>query len=363
MSSYLFVLAGFEALREFFISGQTIPFFHEYGHMARSVLSVIIFTIIVRIMLTDTHCHLDFNKFDEDREAVIQRAFDAGVSRILIPALDYESSLAGIKLAESHPNIFAAVGFHPTDLDKWTESSIENLRNLISPLNVTLNPSISLRINSAKGLVHHKGDSSLPTVAQNDMANKIVAIGEIGLDYYWVKEPEKQAVQREILKQQLKLAQAVNKPVIIHMREENDTWFGQASIDLLNILSEWHQELRTQNHPLQEKPGVLHSFNGNLETAQKALELNFHIGVTGPVTYKNAEEKRNIIKQIPLTQLLIETDAPFLTPVPQRGKRNEPAFVAYIADKIAEIHNTTREQIAAITLENANRLFGWEASF
>ena len=274
-------------------------------------------------MLTDTHCHLDYNKFDEDREAVIQRALEASIERIMIPALDFESSLAAIKLAKSHPNIFAAVGFHPTDLDKWDESSIENLRHLATS------------------------------------ADKVLAIGEIGLDYYWVKETDKQAAQRNILKQQLKLAQAVNKPVIIHMREENDAWFGQASIDLLNILSEWHQELSATNHPLKEKPGVLHSFNGNLETAQKALALNFYLGVTGPITYKNADEKRQVIRQLPLERLLIETDAPFLTPVPQRGKRNEPAFVAHIADKIAEIHTTTREQIAEITSANANRLFGW----
>ena len=274
-------------------------------------------------MLTDTHCHLDLNKFDEDRSAVIQRAIDAGVERILIPAMDYESSLAAIKLAESHPNLFAAVGYHPTDTEKWDGTSIQNLWQ------------------------------SVKSVA------KVVAIGEIGLDYYWVKEAEKQAYQREILKQQLKLAQEMNKPVIIHMREENDTWFGQASVDLLDILNEWHQELRAKNHPLAEKPGVLHSFNGNLETAQQGLNLNFYIGVTGPVTYKNADEKRNIIKQLPITKLLIETDAPFLAPVPHRGKRNEPAFVTHIADKIAEIHNTTREQIAEITSANANHLFGW----
>ena len=289
-------------------------------------------------MLTDTHCHLDYNKFDEDRDAVLQRALAAGVERILIPALDYESSLAGIKLAASNPNIFAAVGFHPTDLDKWEKSSIEKLRNLILE------------------------SSGLP-LRQRELApalqSKILAIGEIGLDYYWVKETDKQAFQRDVLKQQLRLAQDVNKPVIIHMREENDAWFGQASTDLLDILSEWYQELSAQNHPLKEKPGVLHSYNGNLETAQKALQLNFYIGVTGPVTYKNAEEKRQIIRQLPLDRLLIETDAPFLAPVPQRGKRNEPAFVAHIADKIAEIHMTTREQIAEITSANANRLFGW----
>jgi len=276
-------------------------------------------------MLTDTHCHLDFNKFDADRSEVILRAYEIGVSRILVPGLELKSSHAALQLAEADPNIFAAVGFHPTDLDTWDQISINDLNELI----------------------------------ENDASNNIVAIGEIGIDYYWVNEPDKQAQQREVLKQQLKLAQDVNKPVIIHMREEDDAWQGQASVDLLNILSEWQHNLQTQNHPLKDKPGVLHSFNGNLETAQKAIELNFYIGVTGPVTYKNAEEKRRIIKHLPLSKLLIETDSPFLTPVPHRGKRNEPAFVAYIADKIAEIHNTTREQIAAITFQNASELFGW----
>jgi len=273
-------------------------------------------------MLTDTHCHLDLNKFDGDRDAVIQRAMEAGVRRILIPALDSESSLSAIKLTESYPNLYAAVGFHPTDLEKFSEKAFDEV----------------------KELAKHP---------------KVVAIGEIGIDYYWVKEEEKRAFQCEALKRQLAFAASVNKPVVIHMREENDAWFGQASIDLLEILSEWHKTLSTENHPLAEKPGVMHSYNGNLETAQKAMSLNFYIGVTGPVTYKNAEEKRNIIRQLPVARLLIETDAPFLTPVPHRGKRNEPAFVAYIADKIAEIHMTTREQVAEITAANAARLFGW----
>jgi TatD DNase family protein len=289
-------------------------------------------------MLTDTHCHLDFNKFDEDRESVIQRALDAGLIRILIPGLDWNSSLAAVQLAESRPELFAAVGYHPTDVEKWEETSYEQLKMLI------MKP------------------SGLPLTYQEPapgLHKKIVAIGEIGLDYYWVKEVEKQAHQREILRRQLQLAAEVNKPVIIHMRETEDAWFGQASIDLIQILSEWHSSLSLNHHPLAETPGVLHSFNGNLETAQKALDLNFFIGVTGPVTYKKAEEKRQIIRQLPLERLLIETDSPFLTPVPMRGKRNEPAFVIYIADKIAEIHMTTREQVERITAANAARLFGW----
>jgi TatD DNase family protein len=273
-------------------------------------------------MLTDTHCHLDFNKFDDDRAAVIQRALEAGVRHILVPALDLDSSRAVVRLAEGHANVYAAVGFHPTDLGTFSEQAFEEIKRL----------------------------ADYP---------KVVAAGEIGIDYYWVKDTEKRAFQHDVLRSQLDFARSATKPVVIHMREENDDWFGQASIDLMEILSEWCQELRAASHPLAERPGVLHSFNGNLETAKRGIDLDFFIGVTGPVTYKNAEEKRNIIQQIPLTRLLIETDSPFLTPVPHRGKRNEPAFVAYIADKIAEIHKTTREQVAEITAANAARLFGW----
>jgi len=140
------------------------------------------------------------------------------------------------------------------------------------------------------------------------------------------------------------------------MREENDAWFGKASQDLLEILSEWQGGLHGL---LAEKPGVLHSFNGTIETAQKALALNFYIGVTGPVTYKNAEEKRQIIRHLPLDKILIETDAPFLSPMPFRGKRNEPAYVRHIADKIAEIHLKSPAEIASITTANAARLFAW----
>ncbi|HSA99245.1 MAG TPA: TatD family hydrolase [Anaerolineales bacterium] len=273
-------------------------------------------------MLTDTHCHLDFKKFDEDRSAVIERALATGVTRMLIPALDARSSLSAIQLAESYAGLYAAVGFHPTELEKFSEEAFAEVRELAK----------------------HP---------------KVLAVGEIGIDHYWVKEQEKRAQQRDVLKRQLEFAKSVNKPVIIHMREEQDAWFGQASVDLLDILNEWHGTLRAEHHPLVKKPGVLHSYNGNFETAQKALDLDFYIGVTGPVTYKNAEAKRQIIRQLPLERILIETDAPFLAPVPQRGKRNEPAFVAYIADKIAEIHMTTREQVAKITAANAERLFGW----
>jgi TatD DNase family protein len=274
------------------------------------------------MLLTDTHCHLDWNKFDPDRADVIARAKAAGLVRLLVPGLDHRSSREAVRLADSDGSIYAAVGFHPTDLDKFSEQAFAEIQ----------------------ALVKHP---------------RVVAVGEIGLDYYWVKEEEKRAVQREMLKRQLAFAALVSKPVIIHMREENDAWFGGASADLLEILSEWHGNLTEKKNLLAGRPGVLHSFNGTLETAQKAIALGFFIGVTGPVTYKNADEKRRIIASLPLEHLLIETDSPFLAPVPHRGKRNEPAFVTEIADKIAGIKSRNLEEVAAVTTDNAARLFLW----
>ena len=271
------------------------------------------------MQLTDTHCHLDYHKFNPDRAEVIQRANDTGVIRLLVPGLHHRSSKDAVQLAESNPSVYAAVGFHPTDLDEFTEKPFEKV----------------------KDLAHHP---------------KVVAIGEIGIDYYWVKESEKRAIQREVLKRQLQFAQEVGKPVVIHMREEGDAWMGDASVDLIAILSEWKSGL---SGSLAERPGVLHSFNGDLETAQKALALNFYLGITGPVTYKTADKKREIIGQIPLDRILIETDSPFLSPVPHRGERNEPAYVRHIADKIAEIHLKSPAEIASITTANAAQLFAW----
>lgn len=275
-------------------------------------------------MLTDTHCHLDLDKFDDDREEVIQRASDAGVSRLLVPGLDLASSEAAVQLAKTHPNIRAAVGFHPTEIEKMTPEAIETLE-----------------------ILAHQ-----PRVA---------AIGEIGLDYYWIKEPDKRLEQRQRLPPQLDVAGRAGKPIILHLREENDAEIGDATNDLFAILESWREMLLRENHPLAARPGVFHSFNGNIQSAERAIEMNYYIGVTGPVTHKNADKQRELVRQLPLDHLLIETDSPFQTPVPHRGRRNEPANVVFIADKIAELHHMSREQIVKITSENASRLFGWEA--
>lgn len=270
--------------------------------------------------LTDTHCHLDLAKFDADRQAVIQRARQAGLVRVLVPSLTLASSRAVLELVEAHPMLFAAVGIHPTEAGTRSESSLRELQ----------------------------------TLARNQ---KVVAIGEVGLDYYWDAAPHE--VQQQVLKEQLRLAADLALPVVLHSREKNDAESGACADDLLRILEEWAAGLRSRNEALAERPGVWHSFSSTLEVARRAMDLGFFIGVTGPVTYKNAEKRRQVIADLPLERLLIETDAPFLTPQPERGKRNEPAFVKHIADKIAEIQSRTPQETAVLTTANAARLFSW----
>lgn len=270
--------------------------------------------------LADTHCHLDFGKFDADRPDVLNRARAAGVSRVLIPAVTLPSSLSAVKLADSDPMLFAAIGVHPTDALTWDDGTAEALRGLAS------NP-------------------------------KVVAIGEIGLDYYWDSAPHD--VQQRVLREQLDLAAELELPVVIHLREAGDAEDGDCARDGMILLGDWANRLERDGNPLAKRPGVLHSFSGSASTAKRAIDLHFHIGVTGPVTFKNAVRRQQLIASLPLERLLIETDAPFLAPEPRRGRRNEPANVAHIADKIASLHSRTPEEIAAITSENARRLFRW----
>jgi TatD DNase family protein len=268
-------------------------------------------------VLTDTHCHLDSEAFDPDRAVVIQRALEAGVQRMLTPGLDLRSSRRCVELANEYPAVFAAVGIHPTEI------KMEDIRDLDALREMAKQP-------------------------------KVVAIGEIGLDYYWVKDPDEQALQREVLRRQLQLAAELGKPVILHSRNSGDADHGPCSDDLMSILEEW-----VKSRSEAAIPGVLHSFSGNADMARRAVDLGFYIGVTGPVTYKNADARRRVIAALPLERLLIETDAPYLAPEPWRGKRNEPAYVAHIADKIAAIQSGTPADIAAVTGANAAQMFTW----
>jgi TatD DNase family protein len=279
---------------------------------------------IVIVKLTDTHCHLDLHQFNEDREAVIERAKAAGLVRILIPALSVTSSLSLLKLAESYPMLYAAIGVQPNESLTWDNASIPTLRELaVSP--------------------------------------KVVAIGEIGLDYYWDSAPHDH--QQRIFREQLDLAAELELPVVVHLREKEDANNGPCYEDALDILEEWVTGLGPDKEALRENPGVLHSFSGSLETTQRAIDLNFCIGITGPVTFKNARYKQEMVAQLPLENLLIETDAPYLAPHPHRGKRNEPAFVAEIADKIAGLQTRDQEEVATVTTRNATRLFSWGEDF
>jgi len=271
--------------------------------------------------LTDTHCHLDLEKFDADRTEVLRRAEQAGLTRILIPGLTLTSSQSALKLAESHPMLFAAIGVHPTETSDVEHSTLNDFRKL----------------------------------AQHP---KVKAIGEIGLDYYWDSAPHDH--QQKVLKEQLALAAELQLPVVIHFREKGLASSGDCASDLMKILQEWAKVLRCEKSPLAERPGVLHSFSGTLEMARAAISLGFYLGVTGPVTFENGQRRQELVAALPLDRILIETDAPFLAPHPHRGKRNEPAYVRLIADKIAFLLSYTTEQVAMATSENARRLFDWE---
>lgn len=257
--------------------------------------------------MIDTHCHLNFDSYDDDRDEVIARAADAGVDRVIIPAINIDTSREVVALCDRYPGLYAAVGIHPNDTADFTGAALD----------------------AVAGLVHHP---------------RVVAVGEIGLDYYWDKSPKAQ--QFAAFEAQLALAERSGLPVIIHNRD--------ASEDVIRILETWASTLYG---PLKTRPGVMHSFSGSQAIAERALAAGFYLGFTGPITYKKADETRAIAARVPLDRLLVETDGPFLTPTPYRGKRNEPAYIPYIVERLAALHLMNAEEMAHITTENAERLF------
>jgi len=263
-------------------------------------------------MLTDTHCHLDFDQFDPDREEVIRRAEQAGLTRILVPGIDLASSRAAVTLAEEHDCVYAAVGVHPNSGTTWQPGTRQALAEL----------------------AHHP---------------KVAAIGEIGLDFYRDWTP--QALQRKVFREQLELAAESGLPVVIHDREAHDA--------VIPALLEWQEALEDEGLPLAAKPGVLHSYSGNIMLAEAVLNHGFFLGITGPVTFKNAIEMQEVAQTAPEDRLLIETDGPYLTPHPFRGKRNEPAYVRYVAEKIASLRGCSVGEVGAFTSRNAKNLFDW----
>jgi TatD DNase family protein len=266
-------------------------------------------------LLADTHCHLNLNIFQDDLAEVLERAWERGLGRILVPGIDIATSQRAIALAERHSGLYAAVGVHPGDASTWKEDTLSVLREL----------------------------------AQHP---KVAAIGEIGLDYYRDRSPR--PLQRQVFHVQLKLAGELGLPVVIHNRESLE--------DLWKALSAWQTELASNKSSLAQRPGVLHSYDGTLATAKMAIAQGFFIGISGPVTFKNAAERQEVAANLPLDHVLIETDAPYLTPHPYRGRRNEPAYVALMAEKLAALHRQPLETITQATWENADHLFHWGAN-
>lgn len=251
-------------------------------------------------MLTDTHTHLNVEAFQDDQDEVIARAREAGVTRIVNVGFNRETIPSSIALAERYDFIYSTVGWHPVDAVHMQEGDLEWIEQLAS----------------------HE---------------KVVAIGEIGLDYHWDESPKE--VQHEVFREQIRLARRVKLPIVIHNREAHQ--------DVLRILKEEKAE---------EVGGIMHCFSGSWEVAQECLDMNFYISFGGPVTFKNAKQPKEVLKQVPLDRLLIETDAPFLTPHPFRGKRNETSYVKLVAEQAAELKQMPYEELARVTTENAKNL-------
>jgi TatD DNase family protein len=252
-------------------------------------------------MLIDTHAHLYFHQFDDDRDETIQRAFAAGVKKIINIGIDPETCRQSIAMAERYDGLFAVVGIHPNDAGLWSEATCAQL--------------IEWR--------RHP---------------KVVAIGEIGLDFYWDKTPA--PVQENVFRQQIRLAKELALPIVIHNRE--------AGREILDVL---------KSEGVSGLSGVFHCFSETTRIAEEILELGFYISFTGNLTFKKSELSE-VAKIIPAERLLLETDCPFLSPEPKRGRRNEPAHVVYIAQKLAEIKELPFEELARATTANAQRLFG-----
>lgn len=252
-------------------------------------------------MLFDSHAHLDSSKFNQDRDEVIKRAYDSGVKWIMNPGADYESSVDAVKLAETYDFMYAAVGIHPHD---------------------------------AKSL----DDMMLGLIKAMARKSKVKAIGEIGLDYHYDFSPRDEQVYW--FRKQLQLAKELKMPVIIHDREANN--------DVMTILKEENSF---------ETGVLMHCFSGSAELARQYVKLGAYISIAGPVTFKNSRKLIEVVETVPMDRLLIETDSPYLTPTPFRGKRNESAHVRYVAEKIAEIKGLTFEAVADQTAINAKKYF------
>jgi TatD DNase family protein len=250
-------------------------------------------------MLVDTHVHLNSKKFKDDLPQVISRAHEAGVELMIVVGFDHETNLKAIELAEKYPFIYATVGFHPTDARHVKESDYEIL---------------------TKQLQHEK----------------VVGVGECGLDFYWDKEYIEKQI--EVFKKQIELSIKFDKPLIIHMRDASEATY--------NVLSDY-----------KNLKGIMHCYSGSSEMVEMFLKLGLHISLGGPVTFKNGRVPKEVAKIVPIDKLLIETDSPYLSPHPFRGKTNEPARVKLVAEEIAYLRDISYTELAKKTTKNAYKLF------
>lgn len=252
-------------------------------------------------MLIDTHVHLNADQYDEDLQEVIDRALEEGIDRMFVVGFDTNTIERTMELIDQYDFIYGIIGWHPVDAIDCTEERLQWIEEL----------------------------SRHP---------KIIGIGEMGLDYHWDKSPKD--IQKEVFRKQIALAKRVQLPIIIHNRE--------ATQDCVDILKEENAS---------EVGGIMHSFSGSNEIADEILKMNFYISLGGPVTFKNAKQPKEVAQHVPLDRLLVETDAPYLSPHPYRGKRNEPARVKLVAEQIAELRGISYEEVCKATTENAERLF------
>jgi len=256
--------------------------------------------------MIDTHAHLNYPEIKKNLPEILDRAHDAGIEYVIVPATDYNSSLEVAELTEKYEMLFGAVGMHPTELKDFKEEHLSEIEKLSGH-------------------------------------DKIVAIGEIGLDYYW--KPFDKELEQAVLIEQLKIAKRNNLPVILHNRESSD--------DLIRIVAEEYGNGKLK--------GQFHSFSGDMNMAEKCIGMGFYVSFTGNITYKPNEKTLQMyetLKKFPLESLLLETDSPFLPPVPHRGKQNEPSYLQYTAEKIAELKGVSLGELEKITSKNARKLFG-----
>ena len=254
----------------------------------------------------DSHAHYNDEKFDEDREQIIKETYQSGVTKFVCAGYDIPSSIKSLALSKKYECIYSICGISPNDIPQnntelW--KSIEEISEIVT----------------------------------QNLTKKLVAIGEIGLDYYWNKENKE--LQKQVFIKQIELANQLALPIVIHSRD--------AAVDTIQVL---------RDNPVKEK-GIFHCCQQNQEMIKHALELGFYISFAGPITFKNAKNAEDVVKMVPLDKLLIETDSPYLSPEPNRGKRNDCRNVRYVAEKIAEIKGVETEEIARVTYENAMKIF------